>query len=333
MKSSLADFGFAVCGIDLPEEATKELATREWPGEHGEDVYTSPDGQKLQACDIEVQLCHKAKIAVTANLLKGIGLGKNGWRVAEMLNAASEDKSAEVPLWNLKNSVMAPGYEGVAATTGGIAVRGILLFESAGWPLSAGKVYTLSFGMAVGADTDHVDVYLGKSHNWADMATNFKRIYPRAGRSRYALQFTVSDDPDTGDSLCVVFNINNADGDTGMEDYPANTGIELYDLKLEEGANDSPEWTPYAEDVEAGNFPEWRDANTALRLLRDYLIGAGGLVKLYCPYLRKGWGGAYLKKFHDIEVARSGIDEIVSVNVSFRVTDPKTEVKLIYVGD
>lgn len=332
VKSSLEDFGFAVCEIEQPDVETEELATREWPGEDGEDVYISPDGQKLQAYDVEVKLTHKHRIETT-NLLNGIGLGKAGWEVPYLQNEDGENVTAQAPLWNLHNGYMADGYKGVAATTGGIAAGGVILFKSEGWSLSAGKVYTLSFGIAVGADTDHVDVFLGKDYAWGNMATNFIRLTPKKGRTRYVLQFTAKDTFPIGDSLCVVFNINADVTGTGMADYPAGSGIELYDLKLEEGINDRPIWSPSPDDVDAGDFPGYRGAGTALRFLRDYLLGEGGSLKLYSPYLGKGRCGAYVKKFQDIEIARSNADEVLSVNVTFRVTDPKTEVKLVYVGD
>lgn len=59
VKSSLTDFGFAVCSLPWPEEEVQEVAVREWPGEHGEDAYVPPGGLKLQAYDIEAELCYK----------------------------------------------------------------------------------------------------------------------------------------------------------------------------------------------------------------------------------------------------------------------------------
>lgn len=59
VKSSLADFGFAVCDIPWPDEEVQEVAVREWPGEHGEDAYIPPGGLKLQAYDVEIEFCYK----------------------------------------------------------------------------------------------------------------------------------------------------------------------------------------------------------------------------------------------------------------------------------
>lgn len=138
VKSSLDDFGFAVCDIPWPDEETEEVATRKWPGVDGEDAYIPPNGQKLQAYDVEVQFCYKG-------------------------------------------------------------------------------------------------------------------------------------------------DINTADA--------------------------------------------------AYKALRDYLVGAGGFLKLYDPYWKKGRKGLYVKKFHDHNPHRSNIDDVLSMKVTLRVTDPKTEITLVYVGD
>lgn len=138
VKSSLDDFGFAVCDIPWPDEETEELATRKWPGGDGEDAYIPPVGQKLQAYDIEVQFCYKGDV-----------------------------------------------------------------------------------------DTTYV----------------------------------------------------------------------------------------------------------AYKTLRDYLTGPGGFLRIYDPYWRKGCNGVYVKKFHDHNPHRSNIDEVLSMKVTLRVTDPKTEIALVYVGD
>lgn len=138
VKSSLSDFGFAVCDIPWPDEETEELATRKWAGEHGEDTYISPNGQTLQAYDVVVEFCYKG-------------------------------------------------------------------------------------------------------------------------------------------------NVNTAD--------------------------------------------------SAYKALRDYLIGAGGFLRIYDPYWKKGRKDVHVKKFHDREPHRSNIDEALSMKVTFRVTDPKAEITLVYVGD
>lgn len=66
VKSSLDDFGFAVCDIPWPDEEVQEVAVREWPGEHGEDAYIPPGGLKLQAYDVEIEFCYKGAVN-TAN--------------------------------------------------------------------------------------------------------------------------------------------------------------------------------------------------------------------------------------------------------------------------
>lgn len=66
VKSSLDDFDFVVCDIPWPDEEVQEVATREWPGEHGEDAYIPPGGLKLQAYDVEIEFCYKDAVN-TAN--------------------------------------------------------------------------------------------------------------------------------------------------------------------------------------------------------------------------------------------------------------------------
>lgn len=66
VKSAKRDFGFAVVSTTWAEETVKELVSREWPGEHGEDTYIPPKGLRLQAYDIDVELCYKGDID-TAN--------------------------------------------------------------------------------------------------------------------------------------------------------------------------------------------------------------------------------------------------------------------------
>lgn len=61
VKSSLADFGFAMCDIQWPGEESQDVAVREWPGEHGEDAYIPPSGLKLKAYDLNVKLSYRGK--------------------------------------------------------------------------------------------------------------------------------------------------------------------------------------------------------------------------------------------------------------------------------
>lgn len=72
-------------------------------------------------------------------------------------------------------------------------------------------------------------------------------------------------------------------------------------------------------------------ANTLYEALRDYL--AGGMLKVYDPYWKRGRQNVYLKKLSDLEPFRTNIDEGMSVKATFRVTDPRTKITLAYVGD
>lgn len=81
VKSSLSDFGFAVRDIPWPDEETQEVAVRTWPGRHGEDAYIPPSGLKLQAYDVEVELCYKGAVhtAYAAyKTLRNYLIGANG---------------------------------------------------------------------------------------------------------------------------------------------------------------------------------------------------------------------------------------------------------------
>lgn len=328
VKSSLSDFGFVVCDIPWPDEETEEVATRTWPGQHGEDAYIPPSGLKLKAYEVEVEFCYKGRTGVS-NLLNGTGLGKSGWKVQYMLDTDGLDVSNRVSPWTCDKPYMAAGYSGLGLTTGGIASKGIVTFKSAGWPLLPGKVYTLSFGIVVPMDTDHIDVYLGKDGAWETKATDFKRIYPKGGINYYSLQFTVNNNPPVADAMCVVFNCNDSVHGDAMADYPPNTGIEIFNLKLDRGIIEHPEWTPSSEDVASGSFPEWRDVSSAFKFLRNYLIGASGdgaELRIYDPYWRKGRQNVYVKKIHDFDPHRSNVDEVLPMKVTFRIADPMTDI-------
>ena len=81
VKSSLSDFGFAVCSFPWPDEEVQEVATRTWPGEHGEDAYIPPGGLKLQAYDVEVELCYKGSVHTAYAAYKALRnylIGANG---------------------------------------------------------------------------------------------------------------------------------------------------------------------------------------------------------------------------------------------------------------
>ncbi len=59
VKDTLSSFGFATGEITWPDAETCEVASRVWPGEHGEDTYIPPGGLKLKAYDLEIELCYK----------------------------------------------------------------------------------------------------------------------------------------------------------------------------------------------------------------------------------------------------------------------------------
>lgn len=59
VKSTQRDFGFAVVSTTWANETVKEMVSREWAGEHGEDTYIPPKGLRIQAYDVDVELCYK----------------------------------------------------------------------------------------------------------------------------------------------------------------------------------------------------------------------------------------------------------------------------------
>lgn len=62
LKSSLADFGFAIADLQWPDAETADVSVREWPGEDGEDVYIPVGGQKLKAYDVAADFCYKGEL-------------------------------------------------------------------------------------------------------------------------------------------------------------------------------------------------------------------------------------------------------------------------------
>lgn len=81
VKSSLSDFGFAVRDIPWPDEETEDVATRTWPGKHGEDAYIPPSGLKLQAYDVEVEFCYKGDVGTAVDAYEALRdylIGANG---------------------------------------------------------------------------------------------------------------------------------------------------------------------------------------------------------------------------------------------------------------
>lgn len=326
VKSSLADFGLAVCQIPWPSTKIKEPAKRSWPGKHGEDVFM-PSVHKLEAYDLTVEFSHKGKLGAD-NLLNGTNRGKNGWSVVYAQNENGDDVTAQVQPWTCRKSYIKNG-DGLGLSTGAVASTACIGFKSDGWPLKPGGVYTLSFSLVSGSDMGQMDVHLGKTWAWADMATNFVRVQPRLGFNRYSLKFTVSDAPATGDSLHVAFR-------PVMSGWPTGSGLELFDLKLEEGEVSETQWNPSPADADAGYFPQWWPAYTAYRHLRDYLIGMDGEgteLRVYDPYWRRGRQRVSLLSIDDFVPARSNADEVLTFTATFRVYDPITEIRLDYVGD
>lgn len=70
-------------------------------------------------------------------------------------------------------------------------------------------------------------------------------------------------------------------------------------------------------------------ANAKYRELRTYLLGLNGdgaELIIYDPYLKKGRQKVYVKSISDITHNKTDLDEALSIKVTFRVTDPITEV-------
>lgn len=321
VKSSLTDFGFAVGEIKWPVLKIKEPARRDWPGEHGEDVFFPPQ-IKLEAYDLEVEFLHKG-LRGADNLLSGTNLGKSGWKVSHMADAGGNNVTAQIQPWTLRKPYIKRG-EGLGLTIGDAAASGSFEFANDCWLLKPGAKYTLSFTIGVGGPTDYVDVFLGKNNQWADMATDWKRLYLSTGLSKQVLTFTVKGNPSVGEKTYVVFKL------TGM-DWAANTGIELFDLKLEEGEASDTKWTPSQADVETGFFPQYWPAHIALLKLRNYLMGMDGdgtELKIYDPYWRRGRHKVMLQSLEDFAPSRSDVDETLAMKAVFRVCDPMTEIIL-----
>lgn len=100
---------------------------------------------------------------------------------------------------------------------------------------------------------------------------------------------------------------------------PSGLKLQAYDLEVE---------LLYKGDVHT--------AYAAYKKLRDYLIGADGSgaeFYLYDPYWRRGCAGVHVVKFGSPTPVRTNVDESISVKITFRVTDPATDITLTYVGD
>lgn len=74
-------------------------------------------------------------------------------------------------------------------------------------------------------------------------------------------------------------------------------------------------------------------ARAKYKALRDYLIGEGGFLKIYDPYWTRGRQGVYVKKFGELKPVRTNIDECLGMKVTFRVTDPMTEIVAAWDGN
>lgn len=108
-------------------------------------------------------------------------------------------------------------------------------------------------------------------------------------------------------------------GEDGEDVYiPARIPAAAYDIEIEMVYKGSRE-----------------TAYTKYCALRNYLSGADGSgaeLMVYDPYKRIGRKGVFLKAMDDGEFMRSNVDEILSIPVTFRVSDPVTDITLTYVG-
>lgn len=196
------------------------------------------------------------------NLLNGTANGKFNWDVAAYAPAGSDDDIVRVPLsaWNCKQPYMAAGYTGIGVTVGGRNLSGCTVYFKSKWHLERGNTYTLSFSLIAGGAITQFDIYLGRGPGWGDMVTNFVRLSRPQGAlsNRYAVRLTANEKAATpAENLYVIFNFSDS-----FKNFPANTGIEIADLKLEENTNDNPVWTPSADDLagKPGDYTENRYA-------------------------------------------------------------------------
>lgn len=337
VKSSLDDFGFAVCGIEWPELEVKELTTRKWPGEHGEDAYIPPSGLKFAAYDVEASLCFKG-LKHTANLLSGTADGIANWVVG---GTDKNNGSVELTKYTVNRNSVYAGYKGLGVLVGGKNLYSCkCAFNTIGCNLVPEKTYTLSFTLNTGGSipakaegetfAPQIQVYLSKSTAWNDMFTNFVSITQfKQGVNRIVVQLTTkTDTPLVGDNFNVCINFEYG----ALANFSEGTAIEITDLKLEENTAANPEWSPATADCTSGKFAKWTPAALAFKYFRDYLTG-GGEFKIYSAYCGRGGQSAYVKKIEADEVFGSNIDEVLPCTVVFRVTDPITDTKLIYVGN
>lgn len=337
VKSSLDNFGFAVCGIEWPELEVKELTTRKWPGEHGEDAYIPPSGLKFAAYDVEASLCFKG-LKHTANLLSGTADGIANWNV---VGADKDNSRVELTRYNTNRNSVYAGYKGLGVLVGGKNVYSCkCAFSASGWSFAPERTYTLSFTLNSGGDISpkaegetfapQIQVFLSETGSWADMFTkHFSITQFKRGVTRIAVPLTTkTDTPSEGSNFKVCINFEYG----ALSNFSEGAAIEITDLKLEENTVANPEWSPAIADCTSGKFAKWTPAALAFKYFRDYLTG-GGEFKIYSAYCGRGGQGAYAKKIEAEEVFGSNIDEVLPCTVVFRVTDPITDVKLIYVGD
>lgn len=81
---------------------------------------------------------------------------------------------------------------------------------------------------------------------------------------------------------------------------------------------------------------EKNTAYAAYKSLRTYLTGANGdgaELRVFDPYWKRGRQKIHVRKFGEFKPVRTNVDEALGMKVTLRVTDPKTEVTLTYVGD
>lgn len=70
VKDSLKDFGVVCTSVPfLPYEEMKELPSRGWAGEDGEDTYI-PEKLPVSAYDMEVEMCYKGGITTCYTKMK-----------------------------------------------------------------------------------------------------------------------------------------------------------------------------------------------------------------------------------------------------------------------
>lgn len=83
VKDSFVDFGIVCTDVPfLPFGEAKELPTREWPDEDGEDTYI-PDRIPIDAYDFEIEFCYKGNRSTAYGKIRSFfeyitGMDNNG---------------------------------------------------------------------------------------------------------------------------------------------------------------------------------------------------------------------------------------------------------------